>query len=413
MSNANPIAAMMQISHCVGVNREGMRDYRQGFPSKRLLMRGAVILLAAVLALPALSAETRQAVDLTSLLEAYSAGRHEETVKAIGAAGDEAGRALRLEWPVVARRWIDEAPEGRHRRMLVAASLALETENIRAERGDWTLHTNVCQSYRELLVPLPAGSAHCVLQWAYSVIAERLTPDEAERAWLLAAAALAGGVRDWRLLHVPPFPPASRTQTRGLIDSALLRFPDDPELRFEQALASVSRFNTTVDGGRAVYQPMRLSPRGGEAEAAAMLEALAADPRVGPEAQLRLGYLHWTMNRDQEAAAALADAAARAHDADLRYLAQFLIGWTALQRGDLAAARPSLTAALDTRPNSQSAAVALAAIDLKEGEASRAYERARASLNDKAAADDPWRLFLYGHHPKLPARIAELRRRLQ
>jgi hypothetical protein len=413
MSKANPIAAMMQISHCVGVNREGMRDYRQGFPSKRLLMRGAVILLAAVLALPALSAEPRQAVDLTSLLEAYSAGRHEETVKAIGAAGDEAGRGLRLEWPVVARRWIDEAPEGRHRRMLIAASLALETENIRAERGDWTLHTNVCQSYRELLVPLPAGSAHCVLQWAYSVIAERLTPDEAERAWLLAAAALAGGVRDWRLLHVPPFPPASRTQTRGLIDSALLRFPDDPELRFQQALASVSRFNTTVDGGRAVYQPMRLSPRGGEAEAAAMLEALAADPRVGPEAQLRLGYLHWTMNRDEEAAAALADAAARAHDADLRYLAQFLIGWTALQRGDLAAARPSLTAALDTRPNSQSAAVALAAIDLKEGEASRAYERARASLNDKAAADDPWRLFLYGHHPKLPARIAELRRRLQ
>ena len=413
MSNANPIAAMMQISHCVGVNREGMRDYRQGFPSKRLLMRGAVILLAAVLALPALSAETRQAVDLTSLLEAYSAGRHEETVKAIGAAGDEAGRGLRLEWPVVARRWIDEAPEGRHRRMLIAASLALETENIRAERGDWTLHTNVCQSYRELLVPMPAGSAHCVLQWAYSVIAERLTPDEAERAWLLAAAALAGGVRDWRLLHVPPFPPASRTQTRGLIDSALLRFPDDPELRFQQALASVSRFNTTVDGGRAVYQPMRLSPRGGEVEAGAMLEALAADPRVGPEAQLRLGYLHWTMNRDEEAAAALADAAARAHDADLRYLAQFLIGWTALQRGDLAAARPSLTAALDTRPNSQSAAVALAAIDLKEGEASRAYERARASLNDKAAADDPWRLFLYGHHPKLPARIAELRRRLQ
>jgi hypothetical protein len=370
-------------------------------------------LLAGVLAATALRAAPGQALDLAALLRSYASGRHEEAVKAIGAAGDEAGRALRLEWPVVARRWIDEQPEGRQRRMLVAASLALETENIRAERGDWTLHTNVCQSYRELLVPMQAGSAHCVLQWAYSVLAERLTPDEAERAWLLAAAALAGGVRDWRLLHVPPFPPASRTQTRGLIDSALLRFSDDPELRFQQALASVSRFNTTVDGGRAVYQPMRLSPRGGEAEAAAMLEAVAADPRVGPEAQLRLGYLHWTMNRDKEAAVALADAAARAQDADLRYLAHFLIGWTALQRGDLAAARPSLTAALDTRPNSQSAAVALAAIDLKEGEASRAYERARASLNDKTAADDPWRLFLYGHHPKLPARIAELRRRLQ
>ena len=360
-----------------------------------------------------LRAAPGQALDLAALLEAYSAGRHDETVKAIAAAGDEAARALRLEWPVVARRWIDAQPEGRHRRMLVAAALALETENLRAERGDWTLQTNVCQTYRELLVPMRAGTANCVLQWAYAVITERLTPDDAERAWLLAASALAGGVRDWRLLHVPPFPPASRTQTRGLVDTGLLRFPDDPELRFQQALASASRFNTTVDGGRAGFQPMRLSPRGGEAEAAVMLEALTGDPVVGPEAQLRLGYLHWAMSRDSEAAAALTDAAARAQDAHLRYLAQFLMGWTALQRGDLAAARPSLTAALETRPNSQSAAVALAAIDLKEGEAARAYERARASLNDKTAADDPWRLFLYGHHPKLPARIADLRRRLQ
>ena len=144
-----------------------------------------------------------------------------------------------------------------------------------------------------------------------------------------------------------------------------------------------------------------------------MLAVLVSDNLVGPEAQLRLGYLHWAMSRDPEAGAAFADAETRASDADLRYLAQFLIGWTALQRGDLTAARPSLAKALATRPHSQSAAVALAAIDLKEGEAARAYERARMSFDNASMADDPWRLFLYGHHPKLAARIAELRRRLQ
>jgi hypothetical protein len=371
------------------------------------------VAVAGVLAVAVVRAAPPRALDLTELLDTYAAGRHDEALGRISAAGDDARGTLRLDWPVAGRQWIDATPEDRRRRMLIAAALALEAESIRAERGDWTLPTSVCQSYRELLVPVQGGSANCVMQWAYAVVTERLTPDEAEKAWLLAAAALAGGVRDWRLLHVPPSAPPSRSQARGLIDRALDRFPGDPELRFQQALASASRFTTTVDGGRAVFQPMRLSPRGGEADAAAMLGDLADDPRVGPEAQLRLGYLHWVMSRDADAAAALADAAARAADADLRYLAHFLIGWTALQRGDLAAARPSLAAALDTRPNSQSAAVALAAIDLKEGEAARAYDRARASLDDKTKADDPWRLFLYGHHPKLPVLVAELRRRLQ
>lgn len=144
-----------------------------------------------------------------------------------------------------------------------------------------------------------------------------------------------------------------------------------------------------------------------------MFGALVNDPRVGAEAHLRLGFLQWVLNRDDEAALSLREAATRAGDVELKYLAQFLIGWTALQRGDLAAARTSLAAALETRPNSQSAAIALAAIDLKEGDAGRGYERARSALDNPSKADDPWRLFLYGHHAQWPARLAELRRRLQ
>ncbi len=371
------------------------------------------VVVAGALAVPLVRAAPEQVLDLTTLLNGYAAGRHEEAVRAIAAAGDEAAQALRLDWPVVARRWIDATPEDRRRRMLIAASLALETENLRAERGDWVLNTLVCGTYRELAVPVQTGAGNCVLQWAYSVLVERITPDEAERAWLLAAAALAGGVRDRRLLHVPPYPPATRTQAQGLIDRALSRFPDDAALRLEQAIASAARFDQVVDGLRAAPQPIRFQPRAGEADAAAMLAALVDDAAVGPEARLRLGYLHWVMGRDQDAAEALTDAAVRATDRDLKYTAEFVLGWTALQRGDLAAARAALTAALETRPHAQSAAVALAAIDLKEGEAARAYERARASLDDKAAADDPWRFFLYGHHPQLSARIAELRATLR
>lgn len=381
--------------------------------SKAVMRRFAAPLALALLVVSELAGEQSRALNLTALLETYAAGRHDEAVRSIAAAGDEPGRALRLDWPVVARRWIDATPEDRRRRMLIAASLALESEHLRAERGDWTLHIQVCASYRELAVPVQTAAGNCVLQWAYSVVTERISPDDGERAWLLAASALAGGVREWRLLHVPPYPPTSRTQTQGLIDRALARFPDDTALQLEQAIASAARFNATVDGGRAVFQPFRQQARGGEAEATAMLDALASDAAVGPEALLRLGYLHWAMGRDKEATAALTEATARASVPDLRYMAQFLLGWTALQSGDVVAARESLAAALDTRPRAQSAAVALAAIDLKEGEATRAYERARASLDDKAAADDPWRFFLYGHHPQLPARIADLRATLR
>ena len=110
-----------------------------------------------LLVLPTLRAEPRQVLDLAALLEAYAAGRHEETVKVMATAGDEAGRALRLDWPVAGRRWIDATPEGRRGRMLVAASLALESEHIRAERGDWTPLPNVCASYRQLVVAMPGG----------------------------------------------------------------------------------------------------------------------------------------------------------------------------------------------------------------------------------------------------------------
>ena len=100
-------------------------------------------------------------------------------------------------------------------------------------------------------------------------------------------------------------------------------------------------------------------------------------------------------------------------DADVRYLAHFLLGWTAMARGDSAARDSRAGSGAGARPGSQSAALALASLELQRGDADKAHDIARASLEQRRADVDPWRLFLYGHHPQWPARLAELRRQVK
>jgi tetratricopeptide (TPR) repeat protein len=349
-------------------------------------------------------------LDLARLLDLYAGGRFDEAVRSVAQAGDETGRHLRRHWDVSGRQWIDADPAQRPQRILAAVAFALETEHVRAERGDWRVTDD------------PPCPASCVLDWAQLRLIERGSPDQAERAWLLAAAALTGGVQDWRYLQRPVDPRRSTRVLPGLMDRALLRFPGDPSLRLEQALAAAGRFNITVDGRRLAPTVMALPPAfGGRGfsvvpirldgqEAAGLLTALVDDPQVGAEARMRLGFLYWAFGRDEAARDALTKAAAQAGDADLRYLAQFLLGWIAIARGDSAAAIPPLEAALAARPGSQSAALALASLELQRGDAGKAHDLARASLDERRADVDPWRLFLYGHHPQWPARVAELRR---
>lgn len=363
------------------------------------------------------------------LLDEYLAGRFDETVQAVRAAGDDAGRKLRQQWALFVPGWIDADEPHRAQRILAAATFALETENVRAERGDWAQTTpDLC-----------AGP--CVVNWAYSLFAQRGRPDDAERAWLLAAISLAEGVRDWRFLHRYVAPAAANTRLRpgtgpppirGLIDIALDRFPNDPALRLHLAMAAASRFAVTVESGRLTVDPfapvvastnvMVIGPNGrpqmavlpryeSRDETFALFRAVQDDPAVGAEARVRLGYLLWAFDQDAAAKTELAAAAKAARDVDTRYLAHFLAGWAALNSRDLKEANTQLTRALEVRPGSQSATLALAAVQLQQGEGASAYDLAQASL--AKADDDPWRLFLYGHHAKLPSRIVDLRRRIQ
>jgi tetratricopeptide (TPR) repeat protein len=350
-------------------------------------------------------------LDLPRVLDLYADGRFDEAVNSVAKMGDEIGRHLRRHWDVTGRLWIDADPVHRPQRILVAAALALETENIRVERGEWRIASGD-----------PPCAGPCVLDWAQLQLVQRGEPDRAERAWYLAAAALGGGVRDWRYLQ-RTVPPARAAQLiPGLMDRALVRFPNDPALGLEWGLAAASRFGLVVDGGRlapGIALPsgiltgrgLSLASLGLDPNAAAvMLTAIAEDPLVGPEARLRLGYLYWAHGRDTEARDELTKAADKTGDADVRYLAQFLLGWIAVKRGDGANAVQPLAAALAARPASQSAALALASLELQRGNADKAHEIARASLDQRRSDVDPWRLFLYGHHPRWPARLAELRR---
>jgi tetratricopeptide (TPR) repeat protein len=384
----------------------------------QLFPGAAVVLVALAVADPAVDQQKKTEIplppiaplDLRHTLDLYAAGRFDEAVQAVVRAGDEVGRNLRRHWPVTGRAWIDAEPDTQPQRLLAAAAFALETENLRAERGDWRVSDN------------PPCAAACVLDWAQLQLIERGTPDRAERAWHLAAAALAGGVRDWRYLQRPADPVRAARAPSGLIDRALIRFPSDPALRLEQALAAASRFNVIgEDGAAAATVPLNSIPpsvrerlgllavRENAQVAADMLAALAEDPDVGVEARTRLGYLYWTQGSHEASRAQLTAAISRARDPETRYLASFLLGWTLAARGESAAAIRHLEAALEARPGSQSAAVLLAALGLQGGDAAKADAIARASFERKTDLD-PWRLFLYGHHPRLSELIAALRR---
>ena len=385
----------------------------------RLLSRTAVVLFVLLSAArPAADQQKKKEIplrpiaplDLRRTLDLYAEGRFDEAVQAVARAGDETGRNLRRHWAVTGQAWIDASP-GNGSRRLVAAALALETENIRVERGDWRITDD------------PPCAGACVLDWAHQQLVARGTPDRAEHAWYLAAAALVGGVRDWRYLQRPA-DPRFRGAVAGLIDRALVRFPSDAALRLEEALAAASRFNLTAEDGTpppTIQLPPTIPPwvrdrilgpggRGDARVAADLLGALREDPDLGAEARTRLGYLYWTQGNHEGSRAELTAAASRARDPESRYLANFLLGWTEASRGDMARAIPHLEAALEARPGSQSAAVLLAALELHRGDAAKADAIARASLERPDL--DPWRLFLYGHHPRLPERIAALRREL-
>src|SRR5687768_17823763 len=107
-------------------------------------------------------------LNLSRLLDVYADGRFDAAVTEVARAGDEIGRNLRSHWAIAGRQWIDADPARRPHRILAAAAFALETEHLRAERGEW----------RALSGNPPCGGG-CVLDCAQLLLVQRGSPDRA------------------------------------------------------------------------------------------------------------------------------------------------------------------------------------------------------------------------------------------
>ena len=350
-----------------------------------------------------------------TLLDRYAAGQFDEAVNPVIAATRHQARTLRSALVSTGHRWIHAEPDDLRHRILAAAAFALEFEAIRAEKGDWEQGTEFC-------------TGRCGIEWACTILRARGAADDAERVWHRASFALAGGVRDWSFLITPLTPPTPRTRLSGHVLHTLARIPDDPHARLARAVATASRnivaeeMDAPRPDERASEVPTLPPLRPFVAELVAsraqtslvyaqqQFIALLEDPAVGPEARMRLGYLLWRAGQHEQALAAELGAAGATTDANLRYLAYFIAGLTSQSAGSLPEAEALYAKALEARPESQSATIALAALQYFRGDAGSAYDAIEASRTGRPRDDDPWRLFLYGDYPQLGARIADVRK---
>jgi tetratricopeptide (TPR) repeat protein len=355
------------------------------------------------------------------MLDAYAQGRFDEALVHVQRARRDRTRSLRRQLVDGGGPWVDLVPAERPRRALAAATFALEVERIRAERGEWNSSEETDCAGR------------CVIEWACSLLQGRGAPDDGERIWMQASIALVEGLRDWPFLQTPLAPRSSQVVERGHVHHALARFPDEARFHLARAVALSSRHAITTEldmpreGGDTAPSASRVIDLASRPGLVALLEqrqsgtfeyakdaleALVSDVKVGDEARIRLGYMHFVRGDVEKALAIERAVAAVTGNADLKYVANFIAAQAAQALGDLAAAEGHYRAALDARPHSQSATLGLAALIYQRGEGSQAYAMVEASRTERPRDDDPWRLFLYGDFPKLPELIRELRRRV-
>jgi VWFA-related protein len=188
--------------------------------------------------------------------------------------------------------------------------------------------------------------------------------------------------------------------TGSVVDAGRRPRPDSTILNagFDEMTSRnpVTGFASGVPGGPmgGVPQfPARMSQRGAPAPEARLRraaesyrKALKARPDLGP-ARLRLGRT-LSLLGEKDAAAELEQVAARP-EPELAYLARLFLGDLAEQAGDLDGARRHYQAALDGRPGSTVAGVALART-LHASDRMAAGALLEKLLADPSTADDPW-----------------------
>jgi len=140
------------------------------------------------------------------------------------------------------------------------------------------------------------------------------------------------------------------------------------------------------------------------------LDALAADPLAGPEAQLRAGVLRYHLHSLPRALVDFRAVTTRAKDKEFVYLARLFSGLTysALRKPD--DARRELRTALQVLPGARAASTLLAS-HLVRGDAHAEGLMIMDAAFTNADVDDPWYRFADLHWPAAIKRMRESLRR--
>lgn len=390
----------------------------------------------------ALQARPLQPSALGQALTLYDGGDYDAFFDTIGHAG-AAKAGLFPAFKKNAEQWVALAdPNGRDRRVLVAASVALEIAHLLRSR------------------PEELGGRYLV--WSSLLMRQHETPSRssAERWWYLASIAgmeelaepwvltvgRASGTRQ-TALGGPEFPALVRAiGPGGHLADALAGFPNEPRFRLAQVEATEPSYANSNMSAPEVATPAVLAQLRARASApvpddsrtpgavearydrnlaagklqrlgqlpdtARAYQALAGDESLRAEVELRVGYLefrqaHWVTALDH-----LGRVPALSGETYLRYLSQYVAARVFQEAGDAPHAIEAFERALAIVPRARSAATQLAALlflsDRPE-DRDRAYPLLQAAYVEAGAPEDPWRLYFRGDARLWPLYMAHLR----
>jgi tetratricopeptide (TPR) repeat protein len=139
-----------------------------------------------------------------------------------------------------------------------------------------------------------------------------------------------------------------------------------------------------------------------------LFESLRTDKALQPEADLRIGFLRFTLHEPRAALESYARAR-RSDDPFIKYLAAFLSGRALDQLKKPDEALTQYREALAIVPRVQSATNALAASLFLAGKPDEAYALVADALAAQPRPDDPWHHFGYADLRFIPTLFDELR----
>jgi tetratricopeptide (TPR) repeat protein len=375
-----------------------------------------VPLIAALAAVAVVFVEARQPapVDVTSLFERYMRGERDQAVAQAAAITDLG--PFRLRFVQDAPLWVTAIPDPKHvdARRAVMAAFLLEVTAARLET-DW-------------------GRFADLIEWTCVQLRTTAPPAEFERAWHAASHALAGRARarEWllgeypRLAHQKPVTkPAEPGWAAALrakepppvihLIHALERFPGDP--RFQLSRVVVWTWGRDGEPIRNVRRrdddgERRRLVRAPQLEAIVALEPLTSVTDVAPEAFVRLGLVHFTVNDFAAALRAFESAQPIATEPAMQYLAFFNAGRAleALRRPE--DAMRAYQQALAIVPDAESATVALTSLQFMRDDREQAVSTIDRVFNRASVATDPGRLIGYGSFFRWPHLKAAMREAL-